>query len=212
MSPGAEQETPSPPPSPVLALDVSQYSGEISAEDWARAREAGVGLVVVKLSTFASWAADLAVRQLAAAAAAGLPVAGYLWCEFGDQPEAQVRRGQRIAERAGVTLRWLALDVEHDAWRGAAAITAWVRRAAAAVSRWTRPVVYTAAWFWRGHLGDPTDCADLPLWTAQYDGVADLGVWTPYGGWTEIVAKQYQGTTRYAGVHCDLNVVRGDYA
>lgn len=190
---------------------MSQYSGEITADDWRRAREAGVGLAIVKLSTFAGWAADLAVRQLAAAAVAGLPVAGYLWCEFGEGPVEQVRQALSIADAAGVALRWLALDVEHDAWRGAGAITAWVRRAAEAVRERTRPVIYTARWFWHGHLGDPTDCADLPLWTAQYDGVADLGVWTPYGGWTEIVAKQYQGTTRYAGVHCDLNVVRGDY-
>ena len=71
--------------------------------------------------------------------------------------------------------------------------------------------MYTRKRDWDRMAGGVTDFARLPLWTPCYDGVDELAVmrgrpWVPFGGWTAVAAKQYQGTTRIHGVSVDTNI------
>ncbi|KPJ64885.1 hypothetical protein AMK68_00180 [candidate division KD3-62 bacterium DG_56] len=60
-------------------------------------------------------------------------------------------------------------------------------------------VLYTARWFWAGHMGGSTDARwkRFKLWNADYDGDATLDFPAPYGPWmlVDLVGKQYAGTT-----------------
>jgi hypothetical protein len=44
----------------------------------------------------------------------------------------------------------------------------------------------TGRWFWAdsAYMNDSTAFSDRDLWAAQYDGIADATVFTPFGGWT----------------------------
>ena len=68
--------------------------------------------------------------------------------------------------------------------------------------------IYTGRWFWNwwqlsvGHA--IRQFARYPLWTALYDGRADLR-FDPYGGWTECIGKQYAGSTQAYGTTVDFS-------
>ncbi len=72
-------------------------------------------------------------------------------------------------------------------------------------------VLYTARWFWVGHMDDSQSIAwrRFRLWSAHYDWNPDINFGdNPYGPWplAELIGEQYQGTTRLDGVDVDLNV------
>ena len=72
-------------------------------------------------------------------------------------------------------------------------------------------VLYTARWFWVGHMGDSKSIAwrRFRLWSAHYDWNPDIDFGHHlYGPWplVELIGEQYQGTTRLDGVDVDLNV------
>lgn len=65
--------------------------------------------------------------------------------------------------------------------------------------------IYTGAWFWPDYMLDTQQFAGLPLWDADYNGVAGLSVVT-YGGWTVANARQYNSPVTVAGIGLDLDV------
>ena len=70
------------------------------------------------------------------------------------------------------------------------------------------PGVYTAHWFWVGHLGNPSDFKHLWIWPAFYDLDPDIDFASrPYGGWTlaDVMGAQYTGTTDLDGKNVDLD-------
>jgi len=72
-------------------------------------------------------------------------------------------------------------------------------------------VLYTARWFWVGHMGNAKDLRwrRWKVWNAYYDFNPDVDFGSaPYGPWTidDLIGEQYQGTTRLDSVDVDLNV------
>jgi hypothetical protein len=65
-----------------------------------------------------------------------------------------------------------------------------------------QPGIYTGAWCWTEGW---EAFALLPLWAAQYDGIPDVDVFTPFGGWQTCAVKQYSAD----GI--DLNIARREY-
>lgn len=69
--------------------------------------------------------------------------------------------------------------------------------------------IYSARWYWAGHLGD----AQWPwlkayrIWAADYDGDPRIAATTLYGPWSmaDVMGKQYAGTMNIEGVDADLN-------
>lgn len=66
--------------------------------------------------------------------------------------------------------------------------------------------IYTRENWWREYTGNSNEFASYALWNAKYDGIADLNVHTPYGGWLQQTMKQYQADFVLFGKAVDLNV------
>lgn len=67
--------------------------------------------------------------------------------------------------------------------------------------------IYTGRWWWVPNMADSTEFSHLPLWNSWYDGDPDTdGV--PYGGWTDSLIEQYEGTTNICGQSVDLNYAK----
>ena len=72
----------------------------------------------------------------------------------------------------------------------------------------SRPLVYSAYWFWSQYLSHVTSFARYPLWNAYYDDHPDIDfAKLPYGGWdiSMVVGEQYTNTTPYMGMQVDFN-------
>lgn len=70
---------------------------------------------------------------------------------------------------------------------------------------------YSAAWFWKDTIGNPTWpwLKTHKVWEAYYDGDPDIDFLNRrFGPWelADVVGEQYQGTTIIDGVDVDLNV------
>lgn len=76
------------------------------------------------------------------------------------------------------------------------------------------PGIYSAHWFWVGHLGNPTDFTHLWIWPAFYDLDPDIDFASrPFGGWTlsDVALEQFTGTYNLAGKNVDLDTAVGRY-
>lgn len=77
-----------------------------------------------------------------------------------------------------------------------------------------RVSIYSARWFWKGTLGNPTDpwLLEYPLWNAFYDNSPDIDFpANPYGPWNSVIGEQYQNTTNLGNVNVDLNVFEDSF-
>lgn len=98
------------------------------------------------------------------------------------------------------------IDVEVDGVREAT-----IRDSLEAVSAaGKRAAIYSARWFWAGHLGDPQWpwLLGYRIWNAYYDGEPDLDFErAPWGPWSaaNVAGEQYTGTTNIEGVDVDLD-------
>lgn len=76
-------------------------------------------------------------------------------------------------------------------------------------------VLYTAHWFWAGHMGNSTDAGwkRFRLWPADYDGDPTLDFPRPFGPWTlaDLIGKQHAGTTYIEKQAIDLNTFRDSW-
>jgi len=193
------------------ALDVSHYSGRLTLDQLRAARDAGVTRLVVGTQDH-----NIARQQSSVALMLGMEVQAYVFLYFATNTAERVRRDLPLLRAIGATRYWL--DAE-DAPPGmpADAKVAGLRAAVAAAAGVPHGI-YTARWWWTQHAGNTPEFAHLPLWTAQWDGQADLGVFNAYGGWKSAAMKQYRpGTQAEAaaggvwfpdrtGVWCDVNV------
>lgn len=170
-------------------FDVSNWNGDL-ADELAAAAGEGVAGFVVRLSLESDWHRALAVAQLRQVAAAGLKLDGYLWVYWDASPEQSVAGALGLVEQAGLAIGTLWLDCE-EGQPGRAVVEDWLSRASAEAARRSQAVgIYTGAWWWVPYAGNSDAFARLPLWSADYDGRADLGV-PGYGGWAAEVGHQY---------------------
>lgn len=196
------------------AVDVSNYSDEITADTLAAWRAADVGLVIIQAfpPSYAQYAEQR--RQMQACQDAGMPFDVYVY-DYLASPDWRdgALYGLDAAKAAGHVPGRVWLDEEDvspsaqrlTAAEGVAAIQASVT---AAQARGWDVGIYTGAWWWGPYTSNSTAFTALPLWLAQYDGVEDAAAITPVGGWTTAAVKQYAGTSSLRGVGgVDLNVL-----
>jgi GH25 family lysozyme M1 (1,4-beta-N-acetylmuramidase) len=81
-------------------------------------------------------------------------------------------------------------------------------------------ILYTGAWYWKGHLGNPTAFANIPLWDSAYirgsgtpqnliKGVTP-NYFVKYGGWTKHSIRQFSSSGTVNGHHpIDLDEFEG---
>lgn len=200
------------------AIDVSNYTSELSVEILQRWQADGVGRVIIQ--AFPSWYPQFAeqTRQTQACRDAGMPFSNYVYDYLADPNwrDACLQGIAQLRDSLGVSPHEVHLD-EEDTETIAGWPVAWVIEALVAsvqavqASPFALGEEYTGRWFWQGHAGDTTAIADLGvgLWDSDYDDLADTEQsWTPYGGWTRRRIKQYRGTSVFDGVSgVDMNAL-----
>lgn len=117
--------------------------------------------------------------QIASARAAGCSVGGYVWCYRSADPAQTVNAALDLAGSVGMGLDVLWLDCETYEEGGRVIDDGpdanWLEGAFAACrARGIQPGVYSGAWWLPGYLGDLSVLAGIPLWLAEYNGIADL--------------------------------------
>lgn len=133
---------------------------------------------------------DHSLAQIESARANGCTVGGYLWLYRDLDPKRQVFDAVSLAQRAGVALPVLWLDIEPYT-DGSLPSVYQIHQAVDEARRLgMRPGIYTGAWVWP-RLGNPTAFADLPLWAAEYNHTPDLESVRLFGGWERASGHQY---------------------
>lgn len=152
--------------------------------------------------------------QVASARAAGCTVGGYVWCYQDLDPQKTVRDAIALARSVHLMLPVLWLDCE--TYKNSSGVTergpdaAWIRAAADECrTLGVRPGIYTARWWWREHMDNTREFADLPLWAAEYDDNPDVEDVTLFGGWARACGKQYAEKLP-SGAGLDQNVFRDE--
>lgn len=172
------------------AIDISNYTGELTVEQVADCKAQGVALVIVRLSleTDAHQLA-VAVQQIRTLQAAQMPWQGYVWCYWRQDPGTlfQDLKSSYGDLWDGYYGRTLWLDDEEKAGLG---ITnyAWLRSAA-----WCAELqgfvagIYTRRSLWDGGSrklppGHGLHFAEWRLWLADwdYDGASDVEPLPPF--------------------------------
>jgi hypothetical protein len=183
-------------------IDASNYTNALSDAQCAEVKAAGVVGVIIQAVTGLD-GVSYTRQQLEACVRNGLRIQGYVWC-FPRASEASMRN--RLAMFDGFPIEALWLDVEQAGLYGAD-----VDRDLAVCDAYTgrKTGIYSGRWYFanQGWLGIRW-WADRPLWDANYDGVAVVKAdFTPYGGWTTPVVKQFRGTSAIGSVHeIDMDV------
>ena len=194
-----------PPPAPVLvkALDISVYSGTITAAHVDQWKAAGFTHVIVGCQN-----ATVAKQQLAVLVAGGMTVDLYKYLYFTASMTSQVQASLAIG--AGFPVGRLWLDLEADPGTLDVYDLCTLIQEAVDAAGPTPVGIYTGS-FWRTYMQGCAEFADLPLWTAHYDGVPTFDDWTSrwFGGWSMPAGKQYLGDTTVGGngVDVDTNIL-----
>ncbi len=186
------------------AIDISVYQRHPGRGWWRQVFSDGWELAIV--GSWHGWSGNpYAEQNLGEAKETGFHVATYVFLSAVPGAEA-VGRAQESCGAMWPELSFVAIDCEHEG-----IMTSTVADAVDAVEQaGLRPIIYTRKTWWETHFGNSTEFARLPLWTANYDEDATLGLAAPYGGWTlqSVVGKQYDGT--YPGHACELYGVSVD--
>ncbi len=186
-------------------VDCSNYTGILTYHGIDELKAAGVVGCIVQAITGLDGISH-AQQQLGICEDTGLRLQGYVWCFPGG---SRASMNERLAMFDGYALEALWLDVEEKGLK-IADVDRDLALCDSYLSRLTG--IYSGRWFWQdqGWLG-LTKWAARPLWNSAYDGLADVDVgFEPYGGWTAVQMKQYQGTSAIGSVQqiC-LDVMRG---
>lgn len=188
-----------------LAVDCSNYSGRLSAQNLSDWSGLGVKLVIVQgiTSQQAAGGVSYTRQQLQACLDAGMPVDLYVYLYGGQDLRP------RLATADGITVHRKWLDAEEPlnmaqinaAWPTMDSYPAHIAEAG----------LYSAKWWWDTYMPGKTYWSNRKLWAAQYDGIAFASVFTPFGGWNKCFLKQYRGSSVLAGVSgIDISVLSAE--
>lgn len=189
-------------------VDMSRWGGELTAEEAAAMKAAGIATVIV--ASGPGGYGLMARQQGEAAVAAGLGLEAYTYLEFESDPEWWVREALAPLDELPVARWWLDVeDTEHGrSWTPEQRI-AYVQRALDAfAAAGVFAHVYSGGWYWRPYMGNTDAFArqGRKLWNAWYDGDPDIDS-LPYGGWAAaaVAIEQFEGTSLVCGQSVDKN-------
>lgn len=186
-----------------IAIDISQFTGEVTVAQFREARTQGCTRVVVALNNI-----PLAVRQIQNAVAVGLEVEAYIYYYFAQNVADRTRNCLAAIAGLPVTRVWIDCEDEQHTLEGK--YLAGRIRVARDLVRQSgyQTGIYTAAWWWGKHMAGITEFSGMALWDARWDRDPDIDAPT-YGGWTQAEMSQHTNDTHFAGIWCDINSYRG---
>jgi len=201
---------------PIFAIDISNWSGEITSDEVACWRDSSVRHVIsgTQIPT-------ITVQQIQTAASGGMTIDAYVMLYWDYDITAQVH--DALATIQGLPVRRLWLDAEQPRGNWASwQLVVKIQEAVDACGSFPHGI-YTRKVWWRDNVDDTAAFSYLPLWYAYYDGYHDFEDWYdpfywyegPFGGWTDPTGKQYASDWTFpdlCGVNVDYNVMYVDAA
>jgi hypothetical protein len=187
---------------------------------WRRRYAEGFRVGVQDLWTGGSTSEGLrhvAPRNLRRAREAGFIVCGYTNVAPWNTGDVAFEKAVEFAEDEWQHLYAVFVDVEIKAHTGRSIREADIRRCLERIeAAGKKTAIYSAPWFWVGHLGNPrwSWLKQYRIWNAYYDGDPDTDFATaPWGPWMsdDVIGEQYQGSTEIEGVSVDLNEFREEF-
>lgn len=183
----------------VPGIDVASFQ-ESPAINWSAVASSGVGFAAVKATEGDYYQNPFALKDLAAAKAAGLAVVGYA---FGipngngasASPVTQADDAIRYLRSGSAGVPPVMLDIEYNPYGAQcygltkSAMATWIEKFAAEVkARTGRPaILYTTTGWWSACVGAAASMSSSPLWIASFTSNSSPGTmpgpW-PAGGWT----------------------------
>lgn len=195
-----------PGTAPVFAVDVSHWSGYLSAGQVACWWEMGVRHVVTGTRD-----PSITVQQLGMAVDGGMTVDAYVVLEWDDEIAQLV--GAALSAITPYPVQRLWLDAERPAgvW-SAAQLVGKIQEGVDACGGFACGIYTRKAW-WLDSTGDSQAFSHLPLWYAYYNGQPNFEDWHhpavwyegPFGGWSYPTGKQYD-SDQTAPDLCEVNV------
>ena len=204
-----------------FGVDVSVYQGPI---DWATVAKSPIGFAICR-ATIGHIKDATYARNVAGAKAAGLIPGAYHFLYQGNAASQAHAFIDTVGDPTGLLT---VVDVESNA--GSSPQIDDVRAFAHEVGvAWgDHPlIVYTGAWYWRGHMGNPQGSDIGPLWHSRYVDPSPPGLlnvlfsevtpdfWTPgIGGWDKATLIQFSSSGFVRGIagRVDLNAYQGTLA
>lgn len=198
---GLEFPPPDEPPLPmrlVNSLDVSNHQANIDLGATLAAHQIEYCIVRIPQSVEPAELAVIAHQQIDTVLTHGVHLGAYFWLYRDEPVQQQVSDVIRFLNSHGgdslcANLLWPDVEPYIDnsnlpTLQQIKASTGFVFDAG------YYPGMYTGPWVW-DLLGNPIDedLAKLPLWTAEYNGIAALEPIRHYGGWASCAGHQYVG-------------------
>lgn len=196
-----------------FAVDISNWSGEISVETVDRWSDAGVLRVIVGAQNERIMRQQMQQIDMTG----GIEIQAYVflydqWRDFSDQVEEAKRR------YAGFPVTKLWLDCEFATTAPPDVAVARIQNAVDYCERkGINYGIYTGSWWWVPMTDDTHDFAHVDLWYSYYPMPFRPPCYSPvtyeesvvtFGGWTLFQMWQYRGTTLFCGVTVDFNYFR----
>ena len=196
-------EATGPEGTPVFAVDISHWSGELTDGEVGCWYDEGVRHVITGTQNY-----RVMRQQLDQSLAGGMSVDAYVYLHWNVDVAARVREDLDALADYPIGRYWLDVE-EHPGGRKAPALAEKIQQALdVCEERQVACGIYTAGWWWRPHMRDRDDFAHVPLWYAHYDEDPSLDTWADqsFGGWQTPWAKQWT-ETYFCGIDVDKNTM-----
>lgn len=180
-------------------MDVSNYTGNLTAGQITAWKEAGIKRVIVRASIESEIKKAIARQQCEMVAQEGLELHVYGWPYLYEPLAVQIKAHCDLVYGLPVKRYWLDLEDNAVIWDA----TQMVAKIREAVEAATLPMgLYTTAFWWQRWTGNSAEFASLPLYYAHYDGDPTFADYVPFGGWVEPAMKQFTDSGEFG----DMNV------
>lgn len=175
------------------AIDISNYTGFVTPDMVTGWMGQGITHVVIACQF------DGVFRQQHdVCVAGGMTVDAYRYVYFDQLVAPQIDQALQTIANSGSGYLWLDFEDVTPGLPSPADTVAIISVAVSRAQAGPFPVgIYTGAWWWVPRTGNSVQQAGLPLWDANWDGVADLTGFSPYGGWSAPAGKQYKAGQTY---------------
>lgn len=178
-----------------LGVDCSNFTGDLSGEQVAALKDAGVSFAIVGTQKFTT-----ALQQIEALERGGIEVpAAYCFLYWDGNDTHRIQLSLDLGKPLWLDCEYkTGLDVQSVRERIHAAVNQCGAQCAG---------IYTGSWWWQPKTANYDGFKDLPLWHAAYQPQPDsLDLSHPYGGWTKAQVWQWS-SDGLAGINVDLNVM-----
>jgi GH25 family lysozyme M1 (1,4-beta-N-acetylmuramidase) len=192
-------------------VDVADYQ-ERPGINWKKVAAAGIQFAAIKATEGDYYRNPYALRDLAAAKAAGLSVLAYAFAipngaGASANPATQADYLVNYLSRGGVSpLPPLELDIEYNPYHGGECyglsrtkMASWIGTFVREIQRRTgrQPTIYTPGPWWQTCTGSSSDFAQTPLWVPDYTGGHSPD---PVPGWNRWGLWQYTSSGTVHGI------------